>query len=107
METLAAAKDLIAFLFTDDLPADPTALLPKKRTAAETRDAITRARAALGSDGGFDKPAIESALQRTATELGWKQGDVNMAVRLAVTGTGVGPPLYESVEPLGGDRGLG
>jgi glutamyl-tRNA synthetase len=29
-----------------------------------------------------------------------------MAVRLAVTGTRVGPPIYESVELLGRDRAL-
>jgi glutamyl-tRNA synthetase len=29
-----------------------------------------------------------------------------MAVRLAVTGTSVGPPIYESIELLGRDRAL-
>jgi glutamyl-tRNA synthetase len=106
IETLTQAKDLLGFLFTDELPSDPARLLPKKRTASETRDALARTRAALEADGAFDKPSIESALQRAAAELGWKQGDVNMAVRLAVTGTNVGPPIYESIELLGRDRAL-
>ncbi len=106
METLTQAKDLIAFLFTDDLPTDPARLLPKKRTAAEIRDALARARAAIGAAGPFDRPTIQAALEGTAATLGWKQGDVNMAVRLAVTGTNVGPPLYESIVLLGQDRAV-
>jgi glutamyl-tRNA synthetase len=107
MEILTQAKDLIAFLFTDALPNDPASLLPKKRTPVETRDAVTRVRSALASlDGGFDKPAIQAALEKVAADMGWKQGDVNMAVRLAVTGTNVGPPIYESIELLGRDRAL-
>ncbi len=106
METLTQAKDLLAFLFSDDLPSDPTRYVPKKHSAAETREAVAKARAALGGAGTFVKPAIEAALQSAAASLGWKQGDVNMAVRLAVTGTNVGPPLYESIELLGRDRAL-
>jgi glutamyl-tRNA synthetase len=106
MGTLTQAKELLGFLFTDDLPTDPTSLLPKKRTAPEVRDAIARARAALAANGAFSKPSIQAALEGAAAQLGWKQGDVNMAVRLAVTGTNVGPPLYESIELLGRDRAL-
>jgi glutamyl-tRNA synthetase len=106
METLAEAKDLIAFLFTDDLPVDAARLLPKKRTAAETRDALAQAQARIRAARSFDKPTIQAALEDAAAKLGWKQGDVNMAVRLAVTGTNVGPPLYESIQLLGRDRAL-
>ena len=106
METLTQAKDLLGFLFTDDLPQEAARLLPKKRTAEETRDAIGRARDALRGLGPFDKPTIQGALEDLAAKIGWKQGDVNMAVRLAVTGTNVGPPIYESIELLGRDRAL-
>ena len=50
--------------------------------------------------------AFEAALKSLAASSGWKQGDVNMAVRLAVTGTNVGPPLYESIVLLGRERSL-
>ena len=106
MEMLTQAKDLLGFLFTDDLPQEAARLVPKKRTADETRDAVGRARAALRAVGPFDKPTIQSALEGIAATLGWKQGEVNMAVRLAVTGTGVGPPIYESIELLGRDRAV-
>lgn len=105
METLTQAKDLIAFLFTDAVP-DPLQLVPKKRTASEARGAIGRARAALAGVSAFDHAPIKDALERVAGDLGWKQGDVNMAVRVSVTGTRIGPPLYESIELLGRDRAL-
>lgn len=105
METLTQARDLIAFLFTDVAP-DPSLIVPKKRTADETRGAIERSKAALAASGPFDHGTIKSSLEKVAEGLGWKQGDVNMAVRVSVTGTKVGPPLYESIELLGRDRAV-
>lgn len=101
-EQLTQAKALIAFLFTDDLPDDAARYLPKKRAAGETRDALARVRAALASLGSFAAPAIEGEMKRVAAEAGWK--DLNMAVRLAVTGTNVGFGIYESVALLGRER---
>lgn len=104
MQTLVEAKDLIAFLFQEST-LDAAGLLPKGRSTEQVRDALTRTRAAL-STGSFKHDEIKAALEKVAQELGWKQGDVNMAVRLAVTGSRVGPPIYESVELLGPERAL-
>lgn len=107
IETLAQAGDLLRFLFSDDLPDAPERYLPKKRQAPETRAALARARAAVASAERFDAATIHAALERAAGEIGWKQGDVNMAVRLAATGSNVGFGLYESVALLGRDRAVG
>jgi len=104
MQTLVEAKDLISFLF-QEAALDAASLLPKGRTADQARDALAHVRTAISS-GSFDHAGIEAALKKVAEDLGWKQGDVNMAVRLAVTGTRVGPPIYESVELLGRERAL-
>lgn len=104
MQTLIEAKDLIAFLF-QEASLDAASLLPKGRTADQARDGLARVRAAISS-GSFEHGEIEAGLKKVAEDLGWKQGDVNMAVRLAVTGTRVGPPIYESVELLGRERAL-
>ncbi len=106
MERLTQAKDLLAFLFTDDLPADAARYVPKKRAAAETKEALARAHAAIAAATPFESAAIHAALERVATALGWKQGDVNMAVRLATTGSNVGFGVYESVALLGRERAL-
>ncbi len=104
METLTQAKDLIAFLFTDDLPTDPARYVPKKRAAGETRDVLMKVRSALTDVRPFTAPAIEAELKRLGAQAGWK--DLNMAVRLAVTGTNVGFGVYESVALLGRDRAI-
>ncbi|MGH2379091.1 MAG: glutamate--tRNA ligase [Candidatus Limnocylindria bacterium] len=105
MQTLTEARALIAFLF-QDLAPEAAGLLPKKRSAAEARDVLSHARSALGELEPFEHAGIETSLSAVATDLGWKQGEVNMAVRLAVTGTQVGPPLYESIVLLGRERAL-
>jgi glutamyl-tRNA synthetase len=104
MEQLTQARPYLAFLFSDDLPDDPARYLPKKRAPDEVRDALERARSAVAAAQPFDGSAIHGALERVAHELGWKQGDVNMAARLAVTGTSVGFGVYESIALLGRER---
>ena len=104
METLTQARDLIAFLFTDELPADPARYVPKKRAAAETRDVLVRVRSAIADLKPFAAPAIETEMKRIVADANWK--DLNMAVRLAVTGTNVGFGVYESVALLGRDRAI-
>lgn len=104
MELLTQARALIEFLFTEELPADPGRYLPKKRAAGETRDVLERVRSAIAGVQPFESPAIATAMKRISEETGWK--DLNMAVRLAVTGTNVGFGVYESVALLGRDRSI-
>lgn len=102
---LTEAKDLIRFLFEDVAP-DLLALLPKKRNAQETREVLEKVRESLATLEPFDKERIEAALAKIAEAKGWKQGDVNWPVRLAITGAKVGPPIYESAAVLGKTRTL-
>lgn len=104
METLAQARDLIGFLFTAELAYDAALLVPKKRERQEAAAALRRAREALASVDGSDPGPIGAALGRVAEELGWSVRDLTMAVRVAVTGSKVGPPLYESIALLGRAR---
>lgn len=105
IQTLTEAAPQIAFLFSEvDLEAPQ--LLPKKKAAAETREVLTRVRAALEGLPVFEPAVIETAFGEVAAANGWKQGEVNMAVRLAVTGTNVGFGIYESVAMLGRERAL-
>jgi glutamyl-tRNA synthetase len=41
-----------------------------------------------------------------ADQLGWSRRDLNGAIRIAITGRDVGPPLYESLEVLGKGKSL-
>ncbi len=106
MRTLAEAKDLVSFLFTDDIPRLPEIIVPKKRERAETAAALGKVGVLLRYTEPFDAGAIETALQVIAQELGWPVREVHVAVRGAVTGARVGFSLYESIEMLGRERAL-
>ena len=106
MTTLVEAKELIAFLFTDTVEQDPALLVPKKRAALEVITALSRVTVLLRFVEPFGAPAIEQAIAAVATELGWTVRDLTIAIRAAVTGRRVGPPLYGSIELLGKGRTL-
>ena len=106
MTTLVEASELIAFLFTDTVEQDPALLVPKKREALDVITALSRVTVLLRFVEPFAAAAIEQAISAVATELGWTLRDLTIAIRAAVTGRRVGPPLYGSIELLGKDRTL-
>ncbi len=69
-------------------------------------DILDHARANLGALDRFDPEAIERALRAMleALEIGAKKG--LQPVRVAVTGSAISPPLFESVAALGKERSL-
>lgn len=104
MVTLAEAPELIGFLFTDALGLDPALLVPKKRESLDTVTALTRSTVALRYLDPFTPEAIEAALGAVAADVGWSLRDVTIAVRAAITGRKIGPPLYGSMALLGRSR---
>jgi glutamyl-tRNA synthetase len=106
MKTLKDAKDQIAFLFTDDITSDAKDLVPAKQDPGRTVEVLAKVTVHLRFIEPFIAGRIEDALKAVAQEVGWKQGDVNKPVRVAITGRTIGPPLYESLEVLGRDRSL-
>jgi len=106
MTTLAEAKDLIDFLFTDPITHDRALLVPKKKEPHETITALSRVTVALRFLEPFAADRIEQAIAAVATDVGWSVRDLTIATRAAVTGRKVGPPLYESLVLLGKDRAL-
>lgn len=67
--------------------------------------ALAAARAAL-DDATWELDAIEQALRETASDLGLGFGKLAQPVRVAVTGSTVSPPLFETLELLGRERSL-
>jgi glutamyl-tRNA synthetase len=106
MVTLAEAKDLIAFLFIGTLQHDRALLVPKKREPHDTVTALSRVTVALRYLEPFTAERIEQAIAAVAADAGWSVRDLTMAIRAAVTGRKVGPPLYESMALLGKERVL-
>ena len=106
MTTLAEAKDQIAFLFVDRIEHDPALLVPKKREPHDTVTALSRVTVALRYLDPFTPDRIEQAIAAVAADLGWSVRDLTIAMRAAVTGRRVGPPLYGSIALLGKERTL-
>jgi glutamyl-tRNA synthetase len=55
----------------------------------------------LGSTDPFDPPTLEAAVHAFAEQSGRKMGDVVNPLRVATTGQGVGPGLYDCLAILG------
>jgi glutamyl-tRNA synthetase len=106
MKTLKDATDQIRFLFTDDIGYEPKLLIPKKSDRVSTAEALARAKAVLSELDPFIAAMIQPALEGLTEQLGWQRKDLNGAVRMAITGRQVGPPLYESLEVLGKAKSL-
>lgn len=66
-------------------------------------DAVTEA---LEPVSGWETAEIETALRALPEKLGLGAGKVFQPVRVAVTGSSVSPPLFESLAALGRERSL-
>jgi glutamyl-tRNA synthetase len=105
--TLREATQMLAFLVADDasFTVDPDAAA--RQLGPEQQPAMVAARDALASVESFHAPAVEAALREAlVVGLGLKPRLAFGPVRVAVTGSTVSPPLFESIELLGQERTL-
>jgi glutamyl-tRNA synthetase len=71
------------------------------------RAVVRASREALAALEWWETPAIEEALRaRLVEKLGLKPRNAFGPVRVAVTGSRISPPLFESLELLGRERSL-
>jgi len=105
---LTEASPMLGFLFVDEDgfsvdPADAEKLLDEAGKAV-----VKAASDALADLHPWSTDAIQTALQSALVDgLGLKPRVAFGAVRVAVTGRRISPPLFESMELLGRDRSLG
>jgi glutamyl-tRNA synthetase len=92
------------FYFTDDFNYD--AQSAAKHFTPENKPRLEAVREALSSLQKFDPAEIEAALKSTAAKLGIKFGAIVHPIRLAATGSTVGPSLYHLLEVLGKEKVL-
>ncbi|MFE7798204.1 glutamate--tRNA ligase [Nocardia sp. NPDC057440] len=99
---LSDAWDLLRFLFA---PAEEFAIDPAagaKNLGADATPVLQAAIAALEPLAQWSTAAIEEALKTALIDdLGLKPRKAFAPVRVAVTGSHISPPLYESLELLG------
>ncbi|KAB8140633.1 glutamate--tRNA ligase [Chloroflexia bacterium SDU3-3] len=106
LEELGQAPELLEFFFKDVSYPDTALLIPKKMDQAGTLAALQAARAKLAPAEGWSHAQLEEQLRALCEELGLKPGQLFGAIRVAVTGRSVAPPLFETLEALGKERTL-
>jgi glutamyl-tRNA synthetase len=105
---LTEAVDMLGFLFVDeaDFTRDPGDV--EKLLDEAGRGVVQASLDALSDLHPWSAGAIQEALQAALVDgLGLKPRHAYGPVRVAVTGSRVSPPLFESLELLGRDRSLG
>ena len=101
MKRLTEFDELAAFFFVDAVDVDRDSLIPKKRTDTNTAALLRLAREIIAHDDAMDPGALEEKLRALADDSGWKARELFTALRWAVTGSKVSPPLLESMQILG------
>jgi glutamyl-tRNA synthetase len=94
----------VRFLLVDEVAYDDAAW--EKVMGERSTEILDNARSALGGLDDWSTGAIEAALRGMleALEMGASKG--LQPIRVAVTGSSVSPPLFESIEALGRERTL-
>ena len=103
MRKLSDFADITDYFFADPSYPEPTALVPKKRAAAETSAMLLRFADLFAgiAPETWTKEMVEQAMRDLTTELGWATKETFMGCRVAVTGKANTPPLVESIVVLG------
>ena len=106
LKVLSDVVEMSRFLF--EHIEDPTVeqLLPKNQNVEVTCVALERALEMIGQKSDDSDEHMEIRLAELATELGIKVNGVFMPIRVAVTGSTVSPPLFDSIRLLGLDRAI-
>ncbi|MBN1192486.1 MAG: glutamate--tRNA ligase [Coriobacteriia bacterium] len=100
MKRMTDVVPALGFLFADEVRLDPEAV-EKALSSDEARNGLVAAADALAGVESWDTEAIESTLRALAESLAVKPKVLFQAIRVAVTGSTVSPPLFESLALLG------
>ncbi|MBT0565440.1 glutamate--tRNA ligase [Williamsia sp. CHRR-6] len=107
VQVLGDAWGLIAFLYTADADLTIDAAAAAKNLGPDAAPVLDATITAIESVGEWSTPAIEEALKSALVEgLDLKPRKAFGPVRVAVTGSHISPPLFESIELLGRDSTL-
>jgi glutamyl-tRNA synthetase len=96
----------VRFLFEDEIAYDESSW-QQVMTKPEAEVALTEALSRLGEVAEWTAAEIEAALRSMLDDLGLSARKGLQPVRVAVSGSTVSPPLFESLEALGRERTLG
>jgi glutamyl-tRNA synthetase len=101
LKTLRDATDLLDFLYAPEIQPDPTEMVQKGMTVDTTAGGLERSLLVLREAEPFEHGVLDARHRALAEELGVKTGQLFGALRVAITGKKVAPPLFETMEVLG------
>jgi glutamyl-tRNA synthetase len=102
---LPEAGEQVVFLFEDFQSYDPVSW-EKVMTKDGVAQVLDAGAAAIRSLQSWGSETVETALREVPDSLGLGAGKVFQPLRVAVTGSSVSPPLFESIAALGRERTL-
>ena len=106
LKFLSDAPAIMAYLFRDPPMPPKEDFIPKKLDLAKVGEILALdAEILAGCDLG-DIQGSEAKFRTAAEGAGLKFGDLLMPLRVAITGSKVSPPLFESMQLLGLERSL-
>ncbi len=103
LETLGDWGRLTAPFFSDEVPLDPAELTFKGKTAEETRALLQMAAWRLDGLRGFTAAGVEELFRELSEAFGIKLRDLLAPFYVAMSGSRVWTPLFDSMEVLGPD----
>jgi glutamyl-tRNA synthetase len=115
LEELREAPGLLDFFFQDIRPADehsgtpgydPSTLIQKKFDAGRTGELLEAAHQTLADLSDWTAGTIEATLRELLPQMEIKAGPLFGAIRVAVSGRTVAPPLFDMLTALGKERAL-
>lgn len=106
LKTLSDVVPMTSFLFKEPDPPAVEDMLFKKQTQETTLVCLERAYQIIKKDldSGKTDEEMENQLCELAKELEVKINGVFMPIRIAVTGSQVSPPLFDSIRILGKEK---
>lgn len=103
--TLTEISQASTFFLTDTIEYDPKAV--KKVLAKDgARTVLVDICELLGDIDDWTASCVEQRIEQYCSEKQLKLGKVAQPIRVAVSGTTVSPPIYETLELLGRDKTL-
>lgn len=101
LKFLTDAPGMMAYLYAMPSLPEAEAFIPKKLDLATAVEMLKEDLALVGEVDFALLPAAEERFKERSLELKVKLGDLLMPLRVAVTGSRISPPLFESMQLLG------
>lgn len=105
VKRLGEVPDMVRYLFAGPAAYAVDDLVPRKMDRARAAGLLESLRPLIPLAAAGD-PGLEEKARALAESQGVKLGDLLMPLRVAVTGSKVSPPLFESIRLLGTSRAL-